>query len=170
MSDEKNEPSEPTLTQFIENNHNLISTMAIFATLSAFANNLPDKDMGKILSFSLFALALLVGIEIIGNFRLAHREKLHWFQEIFTLSMLIFGIVWVQTYYPYLLGLLFMTLAALVVLLVLALCRYSIRLTVSKIPWLKTKSQRTREEWIPTIGAMLVMTLGFVALRHFKLI
>jgi apolipoprotein N-acyltransferase len=170
MSDEKTEVSEPTLSQFIEDSHKLISALAILAGLSAFANNLPDKDVGKVLSFLLFALALLVETEIVLKCPMVRRGRLYWFHEIFTLTMLLFGFAWVHMYYPYLLGLLFMVVGLLVIVLFFALCKEAIRRMVSKIPSLKNKSQRTREEFIPTFGAMFLMMLVYLTLKHLKVI
>lgn len=170
MNEEKREPLEPTLTQFIESNQKLISTLAIFATLSAFANNLPDKDTGRILSFFLFTLALLVGIEILMSFPFVHRGRLYWFKEIFGASMFMFGYAWVHTYYPYLASFLFMTVTLAVIVLIFGLFSKAIRWTVPKISWLKNRSQETREVRIPLYGAMLLMTLTAVILWQFKLI
>jgi hypothetical protein len=166
VSDEKNERPEPTLTEFIDSNQKLISTFAIFAGLSAFANGLPNKDAAKTLSFFLFILALLVGVEIIGNFKLAKRPKLHLFQEVFSATVLTFGLAWVYSYYPYLFGLLLLLVMAFVFLLVYALCGAAIRRTVSRLVWPKGTSERVRDQYIPVFGSMLLMTLALFSLRY----
>ncbi len=84
MGDEKSGVSKPTLTRFIEDNHKLISTLAILAALSAFSNNLPEKGYGKILSFLFFTLSLLVCVEIELNFPYTTGGRLYWFQQIFS--------------------------------------------------------------------------------------
>ncbi|MGA2607945.1 MAG: hypothetical protein ABSH01_10885 [Terriglobia bacterium] len=168
MNEEKKEPSPPTLTKWIQENHNLISTLAIFATLSAFANNLPDKDQGRLLSFLLFALALSVGFEILLKFPPVQQGRLYWFGEIFAVSILLFAYVWVATYYPYLTFFLFMAAGLVVVTVIFIFLQMAIRRTVSRISWLKGKSQRTREELIPLFGSMLLMTLSTLVLGHPK--
>jgi Ca2+/Na+ antiporter len=161
MNEENKESSPHTLTEWIQANHNLISTLAIFATLSAFAYNLPDKNTGRFLSFLLFALALFVGVEIIVNSRRVYQGRLYWFDEIFVLTILTFAYVWVQTYYPYLLVILFFVLFILIFVVLFALFYSLARWIVSKIPWLKNKSQRMRQEYIP-MGVSL-LTLYFLA-------
>src|ERR1035438_7575509 len=100
MNDNKgNDSTQPTLTEFIKGNHQLISTLAILAALSAFSNSLPDKLMGKTLSFLFFTMSLIVYIEIEFNFPYTTKSKLHWFRQLFELTALVFCMAWFQMYY-----------------------------------------------------------------------
>jgi Ca2+/Na+ antiporter len=166
MSEEEEEHSQPTLTQYIENNHKLLSIFSILVTLSVLANNLPDKDLGRILSFCLFTLSLLIGIEIFVNFPPVDRGRLSWFREIMTFSMLMFVYVWIVMYWQYLMVFLYMAVCAIILLPIFYLFKTAIRRTVSKISWLNNKNPRTREELIPVFGAMILMILVVVILRH----
>ncbi|MGO8789880.1 MAG: hypothetical protein ACLQVL_21175 [Terriglobia bacterium] len=171
MSEEDKQLPRPTLTQFIDKNHNLISTLAIFATLSVFANSLTDKGVGTVgnlLSFVLFSLAILVGIEIVGNFAPIQDGKLGWFQHVFLATIGFFAWVWVRTYYPYLVFFLIMTVGLAILLLIFAMFSMIIRRTVPRISWLKNKSQRTREVLLPTFGGMLLMMLFIVISTHIR--
>jgi uncharacterized membrane protein len=174
MTDEPSQTLSPTITQFIEANQKLISTFAIFATLSVFANNLPDKEIGSLgnmLSFSLFTLAIFLGMEIVVNsvhtsFREGSLGSL--FQSLLTLTMLLFAGFWIRTYYPYLVFLLLMAVGLAVVLLVYLGFQWTIRRMISSLPILRGKSQRMREEFIPVFGAMFIMVLLFIILPHIK--
>ena len=168
MAEEKKEPSGTTLTEFIEGNHKLISTLAILATLSAFANNLSDKEAGKLLSFLLFALALLICWEILGNVPFVRRGKLYWFDGIFTLTVCVFVYVWSRMYFPYLILALFWAVGLILMTLIFVGCSEAIRKIAQAVPWLKNRSERLRDRLVPGFGAMLVMTLGWLVLRHFK--
>jgi len=145
--------------------------MAIFATLSLFANNQPDKEVGSVgnwLSFLLFTLAILVGIEIVGNFAPVEQGKLGWFQHVMLATIFFFAIVWVRTYYPYLVFFVIMTVGLAVLLLMFVMFSMIIRRMVPKISWLKNKSQRAREVLFPMYGGMLLMVMFFVISTHIR--
>ena len=167
MSDERRELPETTLTEFIENNHKLISTVAILATLSSFANNLPNKEVGKILSFCLFTLALLVCVEIHQNLPLVTKGRLYWFSDVFTISVVVFIVAWIGAYYPYLILFLVMVVELIFAVLVFGLLGTAIRKLILRMPWLKSLSQRTRERSIPGLGALFLMVLVILIIRHF---
>jgi dolichol kinase len=128
-------------------------------------------SLGNVLSFCLFTLAILVGIEIVANFVQVPFEegKLGaWFREVFLATMYLFACLWIRTYYPYFVLFLFMIVALAILVLMFFMFQVIIRRTVPKISMLKNKSQRTREEFIPVYGAMLLMTLFILILTHIR--
>jgi hypothetical protein len=72
MSEDKTDIHQPpNLTDFIEKNHKLLTTTGFLATLAVLASKLPENKSGisgKFLSFLLFVLALIVCLELFGNF------------------------------------------------------------------------------------------------------
>lgn len=110
MNEDNREPSNPTLTEFIDDNHKLISVAAIFATLSILTLKLPDQTTGKFLSFLLFSLVLIICLEIQGNFPWVEKGKFRLFQEVFFVTVVGFIYVWVTAYYAFLLTALFQIL------------------------------------------------------------
>jgi hypothetical protein len=172
MSEEQKDSQQPTLTEFIEKNHKLISTAGVLATLAVLASKLPENQlgiMGKFLSFVLFVLVLIICLEIFGNFPWTEKGKLYWFREGFSMAVFGFGMVWVLTFYPFLLVGLLMLVVLSAASLIFALCALGIRKLVLRIPWLTRLKQRTKERTIPLFGTMVLMTVGFVILRYFKL-
>jgi len=172
MGEEQKDSQQPTLTEFIDNNHKLISTAGILATVAVLASKLPENELGivgKFLSFILFVLVLILCLEIIGNFPWTKKGKLYWFREVFGLAVFGFSMVWVRTFYPFLLVGLVMLVALGAVSLIFILSAIGIRKLVLRIPWFKGLRQRTKERIIPLFGAMALMTIGLVILRHFKL-
>ena len=170
-SEEQKGSQQPTLTEFIEKNHKLISTAGVLATLSVLANKLPENQLGslgKIISLLMFFLVLLICLEVFGNFPYTEKGKIYLFREAFTLIVLLFIMLWVATFYSFLLAGLLVAVFALMLLVILALCATGIRKLVLKISWFKGLKQQTKEQIIPIFGAMAVMTIGYLILRHFK--
>ena len=171
LSEEKKDIQQPTLTDFIEKNHKLITTAGVLATLAVLASKLPENQSGisgKFLSFLLFVLALIVCIEIYGNFPWVESGKLSLFERVFEVTVLCFIGVWIYTYYPFLLVGLAFVVVSTALILVFAVCAVAVRKLVLKIPWFNGVNQRTKERLIPMVGAMALMTTGFVILRHFN--
>jgi hypothetical protein len=165
MSDERSGDSRPTLTRFIEENHKLISTLAILAALSAFSNNLSEKEYGKILSFLFFTLSLLVFVEIELNFPYTTGGRLYWFRQIFGLTAIIFFLAWVHMYYGVLIVTLYMIVWLFVLVLIFAFFQMAIR---KALLWLlKTASEKTRT-LVPLFGAMLPTAVVVFLLRRYS--
>lgn len=162
MSEEK----DITLKEFIDENHKLISTLAILATLSTLAKTF-GEEYGQFLAFLLFTLVLLVAAEIVGNFPYKSQRKLHWFGEIFSFSVLIFALVWIRTYYADLISFFFWALAFIIAILIFAGLAEGIRRLVLRVPWLQGRSQRVRDRVIPAFGAMLLLASAVLVFRHF---
>lgn len=175
---EPNEGKHPssTLTDYIEQNSKLISTLAIFVSMSVLETKLPDallktadddtKFIGKAIPFVLFTLSLLVYVELLRNFKnFEYYGQLYWFKLLF-FAFAAFCYLWVKTYYPVLRGLLGMMLLLLLIGLPFAFFQLVIRKVVHRASWLATQSQTTRETYIPMFGAMILMIVSFVLLRH----
>jgi len=171
MTEEQKEGQEPTLTEFIDKNQKLISTAGVLATLSVLVNKLPENQLGtpgKIISFLMFFLVLLVCLEIFGNFPYTEKGKIYWFRQAYTAIVFEFILLWVFTFYPFLFVGLLMVVVSFVLVGVLALCAAAIRKLVLRISWFKRLKQQTKEQIIPVFGAMVLMTIGLIILRHFK--
>src|ERR1700751_5570354 len=70
-----------TLTEYLDENGKLLSALGLFLGLSVFANNLADKEVGRLLSFLLFTLGLLIFLELMRNFRaFDFYGKIYWFR------------------------------------------------------------------------------------------
>jgi len=171
MSEEQKDGQQPTLTEFIDKNHKLISTAGVLATLSVLVNKLPENQLGtlgKIISFLMFFLVLLICLEIFGNFPWTEKGKIYWFRLAYSVIVFEFIILWVSTFYPFLFVGLLMVVVSFVLVAVLALCAAGIRKLVLRISWFKRLKQQTKEQIIPVFGAMVLMTIGLIILRHFK--
>lgn len=88
--EKKNE--KKSLTEFIEQNHKLISVLGILTALTVFTYNLPLKLLGYLLSFGFLFLTILVWFELWAKFP---KKPTSWRLSNFesTLQFLIFGLV-----------------------------------------------------------------------------
>jgi len=173
MEIEQKKESPPTLTEFIEKNQKLISTAAILATISLLANRLPVEQygpFGKILSFGLFALVLIICFEIHENFPWTEKGSLDWFRRIYDVVIFGFVIVWVMTFYQVLLICLLLVLLMAAITLIFVGCMEGIRRLVLKMSWFKRVNQGMRERIIPMFSTMAVFVVAWIILHHFKLI
>jgi hypothetical protein len=167
MTNEQTNNSASTLTDFIEKNSKLFSTLGAFVALSVFANNVPDKDAGKILSFLLLSLSLVVFLEILTNFSSVDlKGKLRWFNEIFVASMVMFVYIWIKTYQPYLLGLLVMAILAILFVTTFVLLQWVVRKAILRLPWLCDRSQNTKN-LIVIFSPVVLIATGMLIL-HFS--
>jgi hypothetical protein len=157
---------KPTLTQFIDTNHKLISTLAIFAALSAFAKNLPDPIFGKILSFLFFTLGILIYLEICMNIPYTEGGKLHWFCEILSLSMFVYVVAWVEMYHTALVGLLFIVLLMFALLLAFTIFHKVIRKVLERTKWFANLNAR-KQEAFSSLAAMAVTALALLGGRRY---
>jgi hypothetical protein len=167
-----------TLTEYIEENGKLLSALGLFLGLSVFANNLvdkgvaasnlADKGIGRLLSFLLFTLGVLIFFELMRNFRaFSWYGKIFWFREILTLSMFVFIYVYVKMYYPFLLAYLFMAAGVVGLLIAYVLAQATLR-WIFRRSWLRGLNQRAREEFIPKFGGMSLIAVCGFALSHLR--
>jgi hypothetical protein len=163
MENEKTETPTPTLTEFIDENHKLISTLAIFGALSAFANNIDDKFVARVLAFSFFTLSLLVYFELVTKFPYTTRGTLHWFSELFSFSMLAFCVAWFERYYPLLIVVLVLLCVMVPSIVVFGLFTLPIRKILTRLNW--PKNERLRKV-LPTFIAMIPTALVYFLVRH----
>jgi hypothetical protein len=155
-----------TLTEYIEGNSKLLSAAGLFLGLSVFANNLADKEMGRLLSFLLFTLGVLVFVELMRNFRgFNWYGRIAMFRDVLTLSMFAFVYVYVKMYYPFLLVYLYMAAGMIGLLIAYVIVQAAIR-WVFRRSWFRGLNQRAREEFIPTFGGMSLIALCGFALSH----
>lgn len=155
-----------TLTEYIEENSKLLSAAGLFLGLSVFANNLADKEMGRLLSFLLFTLGVLVFVELMRNFRgFNWYGRIAMFRDVLTLSMFAFVYVYVKMYYPFLLVYLYMAAGMIGLLIAYVIVQSAIR-WVFRRSWFRGLNQRAREEFIPTFGGMSLIALCGFALSH----
>jgi len=155
-----------TLTEYIEENSKLLSAAGLFLGLSVFANNLADKEMGRLLSFLLFTLGVLVFFELMRNFRgFNWCGRIAMFRDVLTLSMFAFVYVYVKMYYPFLLVYLYMAAGMIGLLIAYVIVQAAIR-WVFRRSWFRGFNQRAREEFIPTFGGMSLIALCGFALSH----
>jgi hypothetical protein len=155
-----------TLTEYIEENSKLLSAAGLFLGLSVFANNLADKEMGRLLSFLLFTLGVLVFFELMRNFRgFNWYGRIAMFRDVLTLSMFAFVYVYVKMYYPFLLVYLYMAAGMIGLLIAYVIVQAAIR-WVFRRSWFRGLDQRAREEFIPTFGGMSLIALCGFVLSH----
>jgi hypothetical protein len=155
-----------TLTEYIEENSKLLSAAGLFLGLSVFANNLADKEMGRLLSFLLFTLGVLVFVELMRNFRgFNWYGRIAMFRDVLTLSMFAFVYVYVKMYYPFLLVYLYMAAGMIGLLIAYVIVQSAIR-WVFRRSWFRGLNQRAREEFIPTFGGMSLIALCGFVLSH----
>jgi hypothetical protein len=75
-----------TLTRFIDEQSKTISALGIFTALTVFSINLPQKQTAGSLTHPLFAAALLIWLELIGN--APHLKKADFRLVLFIFSLL----------------------------------------------------------------------------------
>jgi hypothetical protein len=167
MDEEGTNQSETTLTQFIEQNQKLISTVGVLAALSVVTLKLPENQPAPLLASILFIMVLLLCAEIYLNFPFAKSGRLRWFQELFGVLVFGYGIVWLSVIYPYLLlGGVWFALGT-VYLLVFAGLAAVIRKLMVASPWFKTRDVKKGYRIVPAVGAITLMLLGMIFLRHY---
>ncbi len=166
----KGMPTGPksTLSEFIEDNSKLISTLGVFLGLSVFANNLPDKGAARLLSFLLFTLGVLVFFELVRKFsEFDWYGRIQTFREVLTLAMFVFVYLYVKAYYPFLLAWFLMAAGMFAILVVFVLAQSFVR-WVFKMPLFKGLGQRAREDLIPLFGGMSLMAIAEFLFLHFR--
>lgn len=172
------EQPKKTLTDFIDQNHKLLSTIGIFAALSVFINQLPG-DLAKsdaslhsglrILSAILCLLATMAFIEVLKNAFSYPDEQ--WFVRLFAellfLVFVNFVIVWVKTFYFGVVIALAFVAGITCLLMSMTLAAIVIALLMKRTSFLKSYSQRTREQLIPTVGSLILTAVGIILVVRF---
>jgi len=89
----------PSLTQYIEENHKLITVLGVFTALTVFARSLPITTLGLFLSFLFMTLAVFVWLELFARFpSKAGGWRVTWFENILSLSVFMLVIYWILDY------------------------------------------------------------------------
>jgi small-conductance mechanosensitive channel len=156
-----------TVTEYIEQNGKLITALAVFLSLSVFANTLPDKGAAHLLSFLLFTLGGFVFWELVENFKdFDWYGKIRHFQGVLMLAMFVFAYIYVKMFYhPFLAALVAMVAMVSVMLAAWVLFQTFVRWVLG-IPWFRNVNQRAREESIPRFGAATLMVVALFILSH----
>jgi hypothetical protein len=99
-----------SISDFIEGNYKLISTLAFLTALTAFAGNLPLKSLGHLLSFLGWVASVLIWGELLGKFPpgkqssaslLLFRSTLGFIGMVIQAYCLIeFASLWGKLFYP----------------------------------------------------------------------
>ena len=175
--DEQHKKSRRTLTDFIDENQKLLSSIAIFTALSVFVNQLPGEllkaDAGlkmgvRSLSCFLCILATLVYLEVVKN-SLSYPDGgiMRWFNMVLFLAFFAFIYVWARTFIFGIVGALLMFLFSLLLVFLLALFALLFSTIMRHTSLLKSQSQKTREQTIPLFVAMGLMVAVIASLKHF---
>jgi hypothetical protein len=94
-------PAPPTLAQFIEDNHKLITVFGVFTALTVFAAGLPVRAVGTMLSFMFITLAVFVWMELWTRFPSNGGSwRLTWFENLLSLTVLILLAYWLLDFRP----------------------------------------------------------------------
>lgn len=99
MADEpstgQKEPTRPSLSSYIEDNHKLITVLGVFIALTVFARSLPILVPAVTLSFLFLMLAGFVWLELFARFPAKVAGwRLIWFENIMSLALLLLVIYW----------------------------------------------------------------------------
>lgn len=88
--------SEPeiSLTEYIEINQKMLSVLGVFTTMTVFANNLPQKFVGDILSVFPLTVVVLIWSELWSSFPKRPSTKLVGFQTIRICMVGMLGLYW----------------------------------------------------------------------------
>ena len=165
-SNKRQESPKAPLTQFIDENSKLLSALGLFVALSAFAKNLPEKEVGQFLSFLLLSLSLFVFLQIVSNLRWFDEFwAVRLFGELLFMAMVGFVYFWITTYKIYLGGFFLLALVLVLFLFAVGLIGIGIR-RVLRLAWFKRINERLREQLIPWFGALGFIVLALAALRY----
>lgn len=86
---------KPTLYDYIEENHKLITTLGVFTALTLFAKQTIPDYIGSLLSALFLTLTLLVWLELVGRFPpKMGTSTMYWFESVLSFSVLAIIIYW----------------------------------------------------------------------------
>lgn len=171
------EKPKKNLTDFIDHNQKLLSTIGVFTALSVFINQLPG-DLAKsdaalhfvlrLLSSLLCILATITFIEVLKNaFTYPEQWLIRLFTEVLFLVFVMFVFVWVKTFLAGVaVALVFLAGISLLVIS-LTLCAMLIETIMKRTSFLKSRSQRTREFFVPLFGSLILIATAIAVLRRF---
>jgi hypothetical protein len=92
-------PPVATLGQFIEEHSKLVTSMAAFIALTAFASQLSDADVGPIFSALTFMAAALLGFELLMKLPPPPRHwRLETFSYVLSLLVILMGWYWFSNF------------------------------------------------------------------------
>jgi hypothetical protein len=95
LSDKEPRSHQVTLTEFVEQNHRLITVLGVFTALTMFSSNLPLKPFAYVLSFMFMTLTVLLWLELWGKYPSSPGNwTLTWFENILFLAVLAFIAYW----------------------------------------------------------------------------
>ena len=92
------ERPRPTLHQYIEENHKLITTLGVFTALTLFARQIPSPQFASILSLLFLTLSMIVWFELFGRFPAKTGTlTLMYFESALGFTVLTLAIYWFLT-------------------------------------------------------------------------
>jgi hypothetical protein len=175
MEDSKN--PRATLTDFVEENQKLLSSIVIFTALSVFANQLPGelirsdanlKISVRMLSCLLCILATLAYFEVVRNsLRYPDHGIMKLFNSVLFLAFVAFVYIWARTFIFGIVSALLIIFVEMLFVFSLALFAFLIQTIMRHTSLLKSKSKQTRERFIPLFGAMALTLVAVTIIRHF---
>ncbi len=135
-----------TLKEFIEKNHILLSTVAVFATIVALLSNLPIRWMGTLLSFIFIAGIVIVWHEIQTQLPKKMGPKLFLFRYVLLWGLWGFIFYWLlefrEIWHVFLFVLLFAMFLYLILSSLKPLTEWKFLIKVFGIGQSKTKLQK----------------------------
>src|SRR5258708_1696721 len=166
-----------TLTDFIDQNQKLLSTIGIFTALSVFINQLPG-DLAKsdaelhvvlrLLSALLCVLAITAFIEVLKNsFTYPEQGLIRLFSTVLLLAFAMFVFVWVKTFLAGVVVVLIFFAGISFLVISMTLSAMLIETIMKRTSFLKSRSQRTRAFWIPLFGSLILTVTAVALLQRF---
>lgn len=171
------EKPKKTLTDFIDENRNLLSTIGILTALSVFINQLPGDlaksllglhDILRTVSGLLCFLAILAFFEVMKN-SLAYPDKglVKLFSTVLGLVFFIFVLVYILTFSVGIRAFISMTVFVVLSLIVFALVALPFRKIMQKTSFLRFQSRQIREQLIPSLISLGLIVVAIYLSQHF---
>ena len=122
----------------------------------------------RMLSGFLCLLAIMAYLEVVKN-SASYPDSgvVYLFNTVLFFTFMLFVYVWGRTFLYGIAGALLLMLWVLVVVTVYALFYFLLLTIMRHTPLLKSKSQMVRERYIPMLGAMGLVVILLVSLKHF---
>ena len=119
ITEKKIEQKQISLSDFVNENSKLISTLGVFTALSVFSTNLALKPYGYVLSFAFMTLTILLWLELWGKYPAKSGSwRLYWFENILFLTVLAVVLYWLlefrSIWHKFLQTLLFLIILAII--------------------------------------------------------
>jgi len=88
-------PTPPTLFQYIEENHKLITTLGVFTALTLFSRQIANGTFANLLSVLSLTLSLIIWLELSGRFpSKMGTARLYWFESVLGFTVMTLTVYW----------------------------------------------------------------------------